>query len=52
VPSPNPLGFGDGLLGIGERLFGVVAITANEAWAVGALLNRSSSRLEQPLIEH
>src|SRR5437764_7541335 len=23
VPSPNPLGFGDGLLGIGDQLFGV-----------------------------
>jgi hypothetical protein len=52
VPSPNPLSFGDGLLGIGDRLFGVVAIAANDAWAVGATLNRSSSRLEQPLIEH
>jgi hypothetical protein len=40
------------LLGIGDRLFGVVAITANDAWTVGAMLNRISSRLEQPLIEH
>ena len=30
------------LLGIGDRLFGVVAITANDAWTVGAMLNRRS----------
>jgi hypothetical protein len=40
------------LLGIGDRLFGLVAITANDAWTVGAMLNMISSRLEQPLIEH
>ncbi|HKC74681.1 MAG TPA: hypothetical protein VKF37_10825, partial [Chloroflexota bacterium] len=45
APSPNPPALDD-------RLFGVVAITANDAWAVGATLNRSSSRPEQPLIEH
>jgi hypothetical protein len=45
VPSPNPPGSGD-------RLFGVVAITANDAWAVGDTPNRSFRWLEQPLIEH
>jgi hypothetical protein len=35
VPSPNPPVFED-------RLFGVVAITANEAWAVGETLNRAA----------
>src|SRR5256714_8174769 len=44
VPSPNPPAFDD-------RLFGVVAITANDAWAVGETLKRNSRRLGQPLIE-
>jgi hypothetical protein len=30
------------LLGIGDRLFGVVAITANDAWTVGAMLIMAS----------
>ncbi len=49
VPSPNPLA-------IDNRLIGVAAISATDAWAVGWTVNRagpnSHGRLGQPLIEH
>ncbi|MFL5338332.1 MAG: hypothetical protein ACJ8H8_35485, partial [Geminicoccaceae bacterium] len=45
MPSPSPPAFND-------YLFDVVAITANDAWAVGATLLENSDPLDVPLIEH